>query len=145
MKKLLTIFVLATAITTAGCSGAGNNQTETETSSQPSQNIESVEANTFTSVDVNEAKKLMELGITVVDVRTPQEFAEGHIPNAKLIPLQELETRLNEFSQDEKYLIVCRSGNRSAQASEILVQNGMKQIYNMTGGMNEWTGEVVQE
>lgn len=145
MKKILTIFVLATAITMAGCSGAGNNQTETETSSQPSQNIESVEANTFTSVDVNEAKKLMEQGITVVDVRTPEEFAEGHIPDAKLIPLQDIETRLNEFSEDEQYLIVCRSGNRSAQASEILVQNGMKQIYNMNGGMNEWTGEVVQE
>lgn len=144
MKKLLTIFVLATAITTAGCSGAGNNQTETKTTSQPSQNIESVEEGTFSNVNVDEAKGLIEQGITVVDVRTPQEFAEGHIPGAKLIPLQELETRLNEFSQDEKYLIVCRSGNRSAQASEILVQNGMKQIYNMTGGMNEWTGEVVQ-
>ncbi len=143
MKKILTIFVLAAAITTAGCSSTGNNQTET--SSQPPQTIESVEEGTFANVDVNEAKKLIEQGITVVDVRTPQEFAEGHIPNAKLIPLQELETRLNEFSKDEKYLIVCRSGNRSAQASEILVQNGMKHIYNMSGGMNEWTGEVVQE
>lgn len=142
MKKILTIFVLAAAITTAGCSSTGNNQTET--SSQPPQTIESVEEGTFANVDVNEAKKLIEQGITVVDVRTPQEFAEGHIPNAKLIPLQELETRLNEFSKDEKYLIVCRSGNRSAQASEILVQNGKRQIYNMTGGMNEWTGEVVQ-
>lgn len=143
MKKILTIFILAAAITTAGCSGAGNNQTETTT--QPSQNMESVEEGTFANVDVDEAKKLIEQGITVVDVRTPQEFAEGHIPEAKLIPLQEIETRLNEFSQDEQYLIVCRSGNRSAQASEILVQNGMKHINNMTGGMNEWTGEVVTE
>ncbi len=145
MKKILTIFVLAAAITTAGCSGAGNNQTETKTSSQPSQNIESVDADTFTNVDVNEALKLIEQGIAVVDVRTPEEFAEGHIPGAKLIPLQEIDSRLKEFSVDEQYLIVCRSGNRSTQASEILVQNGMKKIYNMTGGMNEWTGEVVQE
>ncbi|KEF39786.1 Rhodanese-related sulfurtransferase [Schinkia azotoformans MEV2011] len=143
MKKLLTIFVLAAAITTAGCSGAGNIQTETP--SQPPRNAESVEEGAYTNVDVNEAEKLIEQGITVVDVRTPQEYEEGHIPDAKLIPLQEIETRLNEFSEDEQYLIVCRSGNRSAQASEILVQNGMKQIYNMTGGMNEWTGEIVQE
>ncbi|EKN66825.1 rhodanese-like domain-containing protein [Schinkia azotoformans] len=141
MKKLLTIFVLAAAITTAGCSGAGN--TQTETSSQPPRNAESVEEGAYTNVDVNEAEKLIEQGITVIDVRTPQEYEEGHIPDANLIPLQEMESRLNEFSEDEQYLIVCRSGNRSAQASEILVQNGMKQIYNMTGGMNEWTGEVV--
>ncbi|HHW36688.1 MAG TPA: rhodanese-like domain-containing protein [Bacillales bacterium] len=142
MKKILTIFVLATVITIAGCSGSGNNQTKT--SSQPPQNEASVDEGTFANVDVNEAKQLIEQGITVIDVRTPQEYGEGHIPDAKLIPLQEIETRLNEFSEDEQYLIVCRSGNRSAQASEILVQNGMKQIYNMTGGMNEWTGEVAQ-
>lgn len=136
--------MLAVAITTAGCSGAENNK-QTESLPQPAQNIESVEEGTFANVDVDEAKKLIEQGITVIDVRTPQEYAEGHIPKAKLISLQEIETRLNEFSQDEQYLIVCRSGNRSAQASEILVQNGMKKIYNMTGGMNEWTGDVVQE
>lgn len=123
---------------TAGCSG-GN---QSDTSSQKPA-ITSIDESAYTNVDVNEAAKLIEQGITIVDVRTPEEYNAGHIPNALLIPLQELEARIDEFSADEQYLIVCRSGNRSAQASEILTKNGMKHIYNMTGGMIEWTGEVV--
>lgn len=138
MKKIITILITAAIIITAGCSG--NNQSETTL-----QNTEDIEAGTYTDVDVNEAQNLIDQGITVVDVRTPEEYVNGHIPNALLIPLQDIESSINEFTPDEQYLIVCRSGNRSAQASEILAQKGMKHIYNMTGGMNEWTGEVETE
>lgn len=138
MKKIITILITAAIIITAGCSG--NNQSETTL-----QNTGDIEAGTYTDVDVNEAQKLIDQGITVVDVRTPEEYVDGHIPNALLIPLQDIESSINEFTPDEQYLIVCRSGNRSAQASEILAQKGMKHIYNMTGGMNEWTGEVETE
>lgn len=138
MKKIITILISAAIIITAGCSG--NSQSETT-----SQNTDDIMAGTYTDVDVNEAQKLINQGITVVDVRTPEEYADGHVPNALLIPLQEIESRMKEFSPDEQYLIICRSGNRSAQASEILAQKGMKHIYNMTGGMNEWTGEVETE
>lgn len=98
----------------------------------------------YVDVDATEAQKMItDENIQVIDVRTPEEYAEGHIPDAKLVPLQELESRLNELDKDEKYVIVCRSGNRSTEASGILAENGFKNIYNMTGGMNTWTGEIV--
>lgn len=97
----------------------------------------------YRNVNPQEAKQLIDDNkVAVIDVRTPEEFAEGHIPNSKLIPLQELESRLDELNKDEPYLIVCRSGNRSAQASELLGNNGFKKIYNMTGGMNMWEYEI---
>lgn len=98
---------------------------------------------TFKNVPTEEAKQLIEdKKVVVLDVRTPEEFEGGHIPNALLIPLQELEGRLTELKKDESYLVVCRSGNRSAQASEILINNGFSSIYNMTGGMNDWSYEI---
>jgi rhodanese-related sulfurtransferase len=94
----------------------------------------------YQDVSVNEAKQLIdENKVVVIDVRTQEEFQEGHIPNAKLLPLQEIEQRLEELDKDGTYLIVCRSGNRSAEASEILTNNGFANIYNMTGGMGSWT------
>lgn len=120
MKKIFAAFMFLLLIT--GCSGGS-----------------------YTDVSVDEAKELIDNDeVQVLDVRTPDEFAAGHIPGAKLVPLQVLESMLSELDQDQKYLVVCRSGNRSTQASEILVENGYKNIYNMTGGMNEWTHEIEQ-
>lgn len=104
-------------------------------------------ANTgYTNVSVAEAKKMIEKKeVTVIDVRTEEEFASGHIPNAKLLPLQQLQDRLDELDKEHAYLIVCRSGNRSAQASEILANEGFSHIYNMNGGMNQWNGKVKTE
>lgn len=97
----------------------------------------------YTNVSVKQAEQLIAGQQTVVlDVRTREEFREGHIPKATLIPLQELNSRLSELDKSTTYLVVCRSGNRSAQASEILLKNGFTHIYNMTGGMNDWTYEM---
>ena len=141
MKKIIIVlFAMAAIITAAGCSANTPSQTASKGTADKSK-----EEAAYINVDVKEAAKLIEQGITIIDVRTPEEYKTGHIANAQLIPLQEIEARINEFSVDKQYLIVCRSGNRSAQSSEILTKNGMKNIYNMTGGMNEWTGEVVTE
>jgi rhodanese-related sulfurtransferase len=97
----------------------------------------------YRNVSSEEAKKLIDnKEVVVLDVRTPEEFNEGHIPNAKLVPLQELENSLKDLEKDEPYLVVCRSGNRSTQASELLTSNSFSKIYNMTGGMNTWGYEV---
>lgn len=100
----------------------------------------------YTNVSAAEAKKMIEKKeVTVIDVRTEEEFASGHIPNAKLLPLQQLQDRLGELDKNQAYLIVCRSGNRSAQASEILANEGFSHIYNMIGGMSKWDGAVETE
>lgn len=122
MKKVTYLFVLLLVVILAAC-GSGNEG--------------------YRNVDAKQAKQLIDDNkVTVIDVRTQEEFQEGHIPNAILIPVQELEGKLKELQKEEPYLIVCRSGNRSAQASEILGNNGFKKIYNMMGGMNTWEYET---
>ncbi|MGE5704766.1 MAG: rhodanese-like domain-containing protein [Clostridia bacterium] len=130
----------AIALTTLLLAGCGASQPESKPIS-----AEEVAKNEkgYKDIDQAQAKALIEKkSVQIVDVRTPEEFAEGHIEGAQLIPLQELEGRLKELKTDQAYLIVCRSGNRSAQASELLAKNGFTTIYNMTGGMNEWQGDV---
>lgn len=99
--------------------------------------------NEYKDVSIEEAKGLIDnKDVVILDVRTTEEYQEGHIPNATLIPLQELESRLDELDEHQTYLVVCRSGNRSAQASDLLTNNGFSNIYNMTGGMNSWSYEI---
>lgn len=96
----------------------------------------------YQDVSVTEAKQMInQEKMTILDVRTPEEFAEGHIRNAVLIPLQDLSQKMDELDPKQSYLVVCRSGNRSAQASELLIQKGFTNVYNMTGGMNSWDGQ----
>ncbi|MDX9865018.1 MAG: rhodanese-like domain-containing protein [Anaerolineaceae bacterium] len=89
-------------------------------------------------VSVNEAAQLREEGALILDVREPQEWEAGHIPGATLIPLGQIPDRLNEIPQDRPVVVVCRSGNRSAQAVQFLRQSGYGLTTSMSGGMNQW-------
>jgi rhodanese-related sulfurtransferase len=74
----------------------------------------------------------------LLDVRTPEEWADGHIDGATLIPLDELETRAaSELPQDADIVVYCRSGNRSAQAADYLSGAGYTHIEDM-GGIQDW-------
>jgi rhodanese-related sulfurtransferase len=88
-------------------------------------------------IDVQEAAELRDQGVFILDVREPDEWTEVHIPGATLIPLGELEDRLNEVPKDERVVVVCRSGNRSKPATDILRKNGY-QASSMAGGMKDW-------
>ena len=65
----------------------------------------------------------------IVDVRTQEEYDEGHIEGALLLPVKELEDRLNELPKDKPIIVYCRSGNRSRTAAEILINNGFTKVY----------------
>ncbi|KFZ40670.1 hydroxyacylglutathione hydrolase [Thermoactinomyces vulgaris] len=83
----------------------------------------------------------------VVDVRTDEEYQEGHIPGAAHIPYDEMENRFHELehAKDKPILLVCRSGRRSVIAAEVLSQKGFEQLFNLKGGMLEWNGPVSKE
>lgn len=74
----------------------------------------------------------------LVDVRTPGEFAGGYIEGAVNIPVQDLQARLGELPQGVPVVVYCRSGNRSAQASQILRDGGHNEIYDL-GGVIQWS------
>jgi metal-sulfur cluster biosynthetic enzyme/rhodanese-related sulfurtransferase len=77
----------------------------------------------------------------VLDVRTDAEWANGHIPRAHLVPLDELEDRLSELpSKDTTMLVHCASGGRSLQACRLLADHGFTRLLNLAGGMHGWAG-----
>ncbi len=77
--------------------------------------------------------------VFVLDVREDFEYAEGHIPGVTLIPLKQIPARLDEIPTDKTVVAVCRSGNRSGQATKFLRGQGFGNVHNMQGGMNAWT------
>lgn len=74
-----------------------------------------------------------------VDVREEDEWAEGHMPDAVLIPLGDLERRVNELPQEGRIIAVCRSGGRSLAAVDMLTRAGFRDAKSMAGGMVEWS------
>ena len=96
----------------------------------------------YETIDIDEVEAKMSEDFVVLDVREPDEFAEGHIPSAQNKPLSVLQQDdFSELSKEEKYIIICRSGNRSQTASEILVNEGYE-VVNVSAGMSSWTGAV---
>ena len=76
--------------------------------------------------------------ITIIDVRTATEFNNGHIPQARLIPLQVITRRMSEIPRDQPVILTCASGNRSRVAGEQLAAEGFQNLYNMQGGLFAW-------
>jgi rhodanese-related sulfurtransferase len=79
-----------------------------------------------------------------LDVRTLNEHRAKAIPNSPVIPVQELESRVNELNKykDKKIVVYCRSGNRSKRGTDILINHGFDAV-NLEGGMNKWQGAVI--
>ena len=100
----------------------------------------------YRQISMDEAIAMMETesNYIILDVRTPEEFAEKHIPDAINIPNETIGTEeIPELPDKEQLILVyCRSGNRSKQASEKLVRLGYTNIVEF-GGINDWPGETV--
>ncbi|MGA7179072.1 MAG: rhodanese-like domain-containing protein [Thiobacillaceae bacterium] len=91
-------------------------------------------------VGTAEATRLINDDALVLDVREDKEWAEGHLPNAKHIPLAQLPKRISELDKykDRPVVVSCRSGHRSASACRTLKKNGFQQAHNLTGGIIAW-------
>ncbi len=112
------------------------------------EDVETMSTGTFKQISQDEAKEMMEKddGHIVVDVRRQDEYDEGHIPGAVLIPNESIGTEMPAELPDlnQIILIYCRSGNRSTQAAQKLADIGYTNIYEF-GGINTWTGDVVTD
>ena len=129
MKKLIPILLSALMFT--GCAGTSNSQT-----------------NTYRSITMDEAVTMMaqETGYIILDVRRPDEFAAGHIPNAINVANETIGTaEIPELpDKDQLIMVYCRSGRRSKEASEKLVKLGYTNIVEF-GGILDWKGEIVTD
>jgi rhodanese-related sulfurtransferase len=97
-------------------------------------------AGPLASVDVKQGAALQNRGAMLLDVREPDEYAQGHAPGSTLIPLGQLEQRLNELAgyKNKPVAVICHSGRRSAQAATLLEKAGFSAISNVEGGMVAW-------
>ena len=107
-----------------------------------------VRGGSYTQISMDEAIKMMkeESDYIILDVRTPQEFAEKHIPDAINVPNETIgNDMIPELPREDQLILVyCRSGNRSKQASKKLAEIGYMNVYEF-GGINSWPGETVSE
>jgi rhodanese-related sulfurtransferase len=90
---------------------------------------------------VEGAHQLSRQGVTVIDVREPHEYKAGHIPGAQNLPLGKVDSWADTLDPDGTYVVICRSGKRSAKATEALKAKGFKNLRNVTGGMLDWEAQ----
>ena len=76
--------------------------------------------------------------LIVVDIRQPQEWEAGHMPESVFIPLDTLPTRFSELDRTKPIIVVCRSGYRSVPATSFLLSEGFPEVYNLIGGLNHY-------
>ena len=119
MKKVIAL--IASVLLLAGCSSS---------------------ASGVTNMNVSEfSKKITEAGVITVDVRTPGEFMTGHIEGAQNIDFESgnFENEISTLDKNGTYAVYCRSGNRSGQAVAIMHDAGFHNVYNLNGGIIDWT------
>ena len=120
-----------------------------EPNSEPNQDANStIQEFQFTNMKALEAAKILKdnPNAVVLDIRTPAEFNEGHIPNAVNIDYKadSFESELDKLDRDTTYLMHCRSGRRSANSFETFKKLGFKNIIHMDDGILGWKEELVK-
>lgn len=97
----------------------------------------------YSTIGTDEAKRMIEAGTRVIDVRQPDEWNRGHIAEAELVSLDGIYSfgkALKDLNlpADEDVIFVCAAGSRSSTASEIALVAGLNKVYNLANGMNGW-------
>ncbi|MDF2629992.1 MAG: sulfurtransferase [Symbiobacteriaceae bacterium] len=130
MKRTLAALLVGLTVLT-GCGGA------TPSQQAPAAAAKSAEVGKITAAEllkkVQAGEKLL-----IVDVRTEEEFQAGHIEGAKLVTLQSLPDGAKGLGKADQIILICRSGNRSTQAAQLLVAAGFTNLVNVTDGMTAW-------
>lgn len=152
LKPVLIISILVTFVfLVSGCGSMlpsqDSNNERSEVDSMKSYETESTEEKMieYKKITPQEAYEMMNTGgVIVLDVRTKQEYEQGHIENSLLLPVDEIKEKAETVLPDKKsvILIYCRSGNRSFYASKDLIDMGYENVYDF-GGIISWPYEIV--
>ena len=142
MKKIISLLLLTLLF--SGCVSNHNSSLE---NSEPETNLDTNSSvKTYRQITMKEAVDIMEQesNYIILDVRRPDEFSEGHIPNAINVPNENIgNTEISELPNKEQLILVyCRSGRRSKEASQKLFKLGYTNIVEF-GGIIDWKGEIV--
>ena len=98
----------------------------------------------FVNHPVDDYATVVDAGTQLIDVREPDEVAQGTIAGAVNIPLAQIPGRLDELDRERRVVLLCRSGNRSGQAAEFLTRAGFTDVVNLAGGMLAFSGPIAE-
>lgn len=136
-RWLIGVVALAAVATLSAC-GGDDAAPVAEAAEQPAAVAdETASKPDYGLVTADQAAALAADGVTVIDVRTPAEFAEGHIEGAQLIDFYSatFAEQIAALDPDDEYLIYCRSGNRSGQTIALMEQSGIDRVWDLAGGV----------
>lgn len=148
MRRLSPIAPLAltAALVVASCGGSSEPAAEAEEPAAGAEVDEDVAAGapsglaTITAADAASVIDAAPPGLVVLDIRTPEEFAAGHLDGAVLVDFYEpdFSEQLAALDRDVPYVLYCRSGNRSGEALQIMDELGFASVGNVDGGILAW-------
>lgn len=142
MKKLITCFMALALLSSAACS---TNTQGVQSNGDSPTDATSIEQAEYQKITAEEAKERIDAGgVVILDVRTQEEYDQGHIDGAIRLEANDFEEEAGTLlpDKDAEILIYCRSGNRSRTASEILLSMGYTKVYDF-GGIIDWPYETV--
>lgn len=99
----------------------------------------------YTTINGSQLNQILNNGdVLILDVRNPDEFKSGHIPNAINIPVDRLASKLSTLNsyKNSEILVYCASGGRSSKAANILSKRGFSKVYNLSGGISSYKGKL---
>ncbi len=136
MLRLFFIIILAIIINLPGCAGNFSKNSISPVL-KPYQSVPADEADLLIKSDKEKG------GLKIIDVRTPDEYSEGHIENSVNINYNnpDFKAKISELNRNDTYLIYCRSGRRSGEALETFKELGFKKVYNLSKGFDSWLSE----
>lgn len=150
MKKIiallgstLTVVLFLTACSSAGEGPSSSSEASSGAPAKTSER-ETAGSESYHKITAKEAKEMMDAGgVTIVDVRTAEEYAEKHIPDALLLPVESIGNEMPEALPDKNAVLLlhCRTGVRSKQAADKLTALGYTNVYDF-GGIVDWTYET---
>lgn len=131
MSKRHFVVFLSLLLSLVGCQGMAQNQKNADG-----------HVNTTVSVDEFSQKLGTLKNVQLVDVRTPGEYAEGHLANSMNIDIHssDFESKVSKLDKNAPVMVYCRSGARSSNAASKMESMGFKEVYNMDGGIMSWSG-----
>ena len=132
-KRLVALLFLLVSLGFVACAQQNKGAGEASNTTQKEAVVKNVDVNTFA-----ELKSKLKDAI-ILDVRTPEEFAQGHLTNAVNINIYgNFEEEVKKLDKDKPVLVYCRSGHRSGIAAKKMQKLGFKKVYNLSGGIIAW-------
>jgi rhodanese-related sulfurtransferase len=90
------------------------------------------------SMEAFKQRRMQPEPVTILDVREVEEYRAGHVEGSILIPLGILPYRIDQLNSDDEIIVVCRSGNRSLDACNLLRKHGFRRVVSLAGGLSSW-------